>query len=75
MPVVQLFAASRLVMYFGDHLVPHVHLKLNDGRECTIEINTLKIVGNVQRREVREELDWIEKNRWFLLNEWSRLST
>ncbi|MFM7658936.1 MAG: DUF4160 domain-containing protein, partial [Burkholderiaceae bacterium] len=31
-------------MYAGDHLLPHVHIQLRDGRECTVEIGSLKVV-------------------------------
>ncbi|MFM7669415.1 MAG: DUF4160 domain-containing protein, partial [Betaproteobacteria bacterium] len=57
-------------MYAGDHLFPHVHVQLRDGRGCTVEIDSLKVVGRVSARELREELRWIESNQVFLLFEW-----
>lgn len=74
MPTLQRFADSRVVMYLGDHPPPHVHLQLRDGRECIVEIETLKIVGRVKERNIREPLEWIEQNRVSLLLEWSRCS-
>ena len=61
-------------MYAGDHLLPHVHIQLTEGRECTVEIVSLKLVGRITTREIREELRWIESNRALLLSEWRRLN-
>lgn len=72
MPILQRFPASRVLLYAGDHLLPHVHVKLRDGRECTVDIGSLEIKGRIAPREIREELDWIESNRAFLLGEWRR---
>ncbi len=68
----QKFAASRVVMYAGDHLLPHVHVQLSDGRECTVELGSLAIVGRIAAREIRDELRWIESNRVWLHDEWQR---
>jgi hypothetical protein len=59
-------------MYAGDHLPPHIHVKLSDGRECIVDIESLKIQGRIAAREIREELIWIESNRAFLHGEWLR---
>jgi hypothetical protein len=59
-------------MYAGDHLPPHIHVKLSDGRECIVDIESLKIQGRIAAREIREELIWIESNRAFLHGEWRR---
>jgi hypothetical protein len=56
MPTLQRFPASRVLMYADDHLLPHVHVKLNDGRECTVDIDTLEIKGRIAAREIRDEL-------------------
>ena len=74
MPVLQQFASSRLVMYAGDHLLPHVHIQLRDGRECTVTIGELRIVGRIDRREIREELRWITEHRAELHEAWRRLN-
>lgn len=74
MPVLQHFASSRLVMYAGDHLLPHVHIQLRDGRECTVTIAGLRIVGRIDRREIREELRWIVAHGAELELEWRRLN-
>ena len=72
MPVLQRFAASRILLYAGDHLLAHVHVRLSDGRECTVDIETLAIKGRIAAREIREELEWIASNHPTLLDEWRR---
>ncbi len=74
MPVLQKFASSRVVMYAADHLLAHVHVILRDGRECTVELDSRKIVGRIAAREIREALQWIELNRVWLHEEWRRLN-
>lgn len=74
MPVLRKFSASRVVMYAGDHLLAHVHVQLRDGRECTVELDSLILVGRIAMREIREELLWIESNRAWLQDEWRRLN-
>ena len=74
MPVLHRFATSRVVMYAGDHLLPHVHIILRDSRECTVTIDGLSVVGRITAREIREELHWIEVNRVVLHREWRRLN-
>jgi hypothetical protein len=61
-------------MYAGDHLLAHVHVQLRDGRECTVELDSLAVVGRVTTREIREALAWIESNRAVLHQEWRRLN-
>ena len=73
-PVLRKFSASRVVMYAGDHLLAHVHVQLRDGRECTVELDSLTLVGRIAMREIREELMWIESNRAWLQDEWRRLN-
>lgn len=74
MPVMHKFSASRVVMYAGDHLLAHVHVQLRDGRECTVELDSLAFVGRIAPREIRVELSWIASNRVWLHEEWQRLN-
>ena len=55
-PVIHRFSASRVVLCAGDHLRAHVHVQLRDGRECTVELDSLTIVGRIALREIRDEL-------------------
>lgn len=73
MPVMHKCSASRVVIYAGDHLLAHVYVLLSDGRECTVELDSLAIVGRIAAREIREELSWVEPNRAWLHQEWRRL--
>jgi len=61
-------------VYTDDHPPPHVHVKLRDGRECTVDLNNFEIKGRIAEREIREILSWIESNRGFLFDEWQRYS-
>ncbi|HBF24654.1 MAG TPA: DUF4160 domain-containing protein [Nitrosomonas sp.] len=59
-------------MYLNDHPPPHAHVKLRDGRECTVDLDNLAIKGRVTEREIREALAWIEASRDLLFDEWRR---
>lgn len=74
MPILRKFSASRVVMYSADHLLAHVHVHLRDGRECTVELQNLKMVGRIAAREIRAELQRIESMRAWLHEEWRRLN-
>jgi hypothetical protein len=74
MPVLHQFSSTRVVMYAGDHLLAHVHVQLRDGRECTVELDSLLIVGRVESREIREALAWIKTNRASLHLRWRSLN-
>ncbi len=50
MSTMQRSLASRVLMVTDDHLLPHVHVKWNDGRECTVDIDTLEIKGRIGAR-------------------------
>lgn len=42
-------------MYAADHLPPHFHVRLHDGREVLVEIATLDVLrGSVARRELAD---------------------
>ncbi|KAI5913906.1 DUF4160 domain-containing protein [Thauera sp. 2A1] len=72
MPILQRFNDVRVLMYLSDHPPPHVHVKLRDGRECTVDIDGGAIKGRVAEREIREALAWIKTNRDFLFDQWRR---
>jgi Domain of unknown function (DUF4160) len=73
MPTLQRFPDTRVLMYFGDHPPPHVHVLKADGRECLVDIETLVITGKLATREIRDALVWIEDEYVFLLSEWQRM--
>ena len=72
MPTLKRFSNSCIVLYAGDHLLPHVHVKLKDGRDCAVDIDTLAVKGRISEREIRSELQWIGENRAVLFDEWRR---
>lgn len=72
MPILQRFDQTRVLLYFGDHPLPHVHGRLRDGRECTVDLDSLEIKGRVEAREIREPLAWITARRDLLHEEWRR---
>jgi len=62
-------------MYANDHLPPHFHISMNDGRECLIEIDTLALIaGRVTRREIAEPLAWAKDNLAVLQAAWKELN-
>jgi len=68
----QRFDSCRVLMYLDDHPPPHVHVKLRDGRDCTIDLESFEIKGRVAEREVRDALAWIKSKKTDLLIEWRR---
>ena len=72
MPTLQRFDSCRVLMYFDDHPPPHVHVRLRDGRDCTVGLDTFEINGRIAEREIRAALDWIKSRQKDLLDEWRR---
>lgn len=72
MSTLQRFDHSRVFMYLDDHPPPHVHVKLRDGRDCTVELDSFAIKGRVAQREIREALAWIRANQAPLQEQWQR---
>ncbi len=59
----------------ADHLPPHVHVVLSDGREALVEIADLTITADrIKRREIVPALEWVEKNRAALAAKWKELN-
>ena len=72
MPILQRFDNAWVLRYLDDHPPPHVHVKLRDGRECTVELDSFEITGRIAAREIREVLAWIAAQQEFLHDEWRR---
>ena len=67
MPIIVRFAFCVICINPREHNPPHFHVRMNDGREALIEIDTLAILATeVARREIREALSWAEANRELL---------
>lgn len=68
MPIIQRFASCVIRINLRDHLPPHFHVVMNDGREVLVRIDTLTILrGNVPARELTEALTWAGQNRLLLM--------
>ena len=57
-------------MYVDDHPPPHVHVKLRDGRDCTVDLGSFEIKGRIAEREMREAMAWIQERPIFLQDLW-----
>jgi Domain of unknown function (DUF4160) len=68
MPVLIRFFNCAIFINPREHNPPHFHIRMNDGREVLVEIETLAIhSAEVSRRAIREALDWAAANRDFLI--------
>lgn len=71
MPVLARLQYCLIAMYFDDHNPPHFHILGHDGREALVAIGDLAVLrGDVDRRALREALDWAKSNRGFLQETW-----
>jgi len=62
-------------MYAADHLPPHFHVRMNDGREVLVEIATLEVLrGNVARRELVDAMAWAKLMQQWLAVKWKELN-
>lgn len=62
-------------MYAGDHLPPHFHVRMTDGREALIVIKTMAILsGAIKPRELSEALLWAQDNRAVMMQKWKELN-
>ena len=69
MPVIIRFFNCTIYVNAREHNPPHFHIRMNDGREVLVEIETLEILSSgVPRREVRKALEWAMTNRDLLLD-------
>lgn len=63
-------------MYAADHLPPHFHVRMLDGREALISIADLSILsGRIARRELSEVLEWAAQQQTMLAQKWEELNS
>lgn len=75
MPTLVRLAKSAIVLYAGDHLPPHFHVRMNDGREALIVIDNLTVLsGSIKPYELAEVLTWAQSNRTALRQKWQELN-
>lgn len=64
MPIIQRFIACAIYINARDHNPPHFHVRMSDGRDAFVEIESLEMhSGSVSRREIKEALAWAATNR------------
>ena len=66
MPTIKRFRNCSVFIAPFDHNPPHFHVLMADGRTASVTIDGHEITGEVQRREIREALEWASKNRALL---------
>jgi hypothetical protein len=75
MPTLVRLAACTITMYAGDHLPPHFHVRMNDGREALVVIETLAVLsGSIRPRELAEAVAWSQANHAALMQKWQELN-
>lgn len=58
-------------MYANDHNPPHFHVVGLDGRDALVRLGTLSVLnGEVNRRALREAVEWATQNPDFLQEKW-----
>ena len=71
MPVLVRLQFCVIAMYFDDHNPPHFHVLGRDGQEAEVLIRDLAVKkGSVDRRALREAIEWAKLNRTLLEEAW-----
>ena len=69
MPIIIRFRNCAIYINAGDHNPPHFHVRMADGREAWITIETLEILSSsIPKREIVEPLEWAKGNKDLLLS-------
>jgi Domain of unknown function (DUF4160) len=75
MPTLARLPGCTLTMYAMDHLPPHFHVRMADGREALIELGTLAILrGSLRPRERADVMAWARGNTLLLATRWKALN-
>jgi len=75
MPTIIRLANSTITMYAGDHLPPHFHVRMRDGREALVVIETFAILtSSLKPRELAPALAWATVNKQALIAKWQELN-
>ncbi len=72
MPTLKCFANCRIEIRSRDHMPPHFHVVMSDGRNCLVEIDSLEVVGEVKVVEIAEAIEWARNNIEKLMQEWRK---
>lgn len=75
MPTLARLANCTITLYAADHQPPHFHVRLRDGREALVIIDTLSpLTSSLKPRELIEALAWAERNTEILVAKWQELN-
>lgn len=75
MPTIKRLSNCTINLYADDHLPPHFHVRIQDGREALIEIANLTVLSErIAKRELTKALSWATENRTLLFAKWEELN-
>lgn len=75
MPTITRLDTCTINLYAGDHLPPHFHVRMNDGREALVSIEPLEVLrGSISKRELGPAIAWADANKPALLAAWKELN-
>ena len=75
MPTVARLSSCTITLFAADHLPPHFHVRMTNGREALVEISTLSILrGSMRPRERIETMTWAVANLSLLSAKWKELN-
>ena len=75
MPTLARLRNCVITMYAADHQPPHFHIRMRDGREALVEIESLDVLmGTIRPLELAEALDWALANAHTLAAKWQELN-
>lgn len=75
MPIIHRLPSCTITMYPADHAPPHFHVRMRDGREALVVIETLTVLsGSIRPRELAEALGWAGSNKALLAAKWKELN-
>lgn len=70
MPIISIFFGIVITINFKDHSPPHLHAT-HGGLKAMFDIRTGRtIAGGLTRRETRYVVEWIERHRDELMQNW-----
>lgn len=70
MPEISRFLGIVIAMYYNDHFPPHFHAQYGDYHN-TVQISDGVVEGRFPRRALRLVLEWYNRHRDELLEDWN----
>ena len=72
MPVIVRLQYCVISMFANDHNPPHFHIYGVDGRDAQVRLGALTVInGEVDRRALKEAVEWAKQNTDFLAETWN----